>query len=122
MSKPNITTSEVARCLSILESANEPIVAAELARRLFLGGSRETQRRHVRAIIEQLRDNGCWIVATNSDGYLLTDDPHQWRAYQEQRQIGAKRIFAVTHRRKKMLTYPNGQGALFGPVVTCGIG
>ena len=54
MSEPNITTPEIAECLRVLQEAKGPIVAAGLARRLRLGGVRETQRRHVRAIIEQL--------------------------------------------------------------------
>jgi len=123
MTKPNVTTLDIARCLSILESAEGPIVAADLARRLHLPGNRETQRRHVRAIIEQLRDNGSMIVATLKDGYFLTEDLQLWGDYLDGRQIDAKRIFGETYKRKKMLTeVGSGQGVLFGPVVTTGIG
>lgn len=121
MDKPNITSSEVARCLSILESENRFVPASELARRLFLAGSHETQRRHVRAIIKQLRDNGSMIVATLWGGYFLTEDTQLWRDYLEGRQIDAKRILGETHRRKKMITYANGQGALFGQGIFCGV-
>ena len=123
MTNPSITTLEAARCLSILETADEPIVAAALAARLHLSGGRESQRRHVRAIVKHLRDNcDAWIIGTLQGGYFLTEDSQLWRDYLEGRQIDAKRILGQTHKRKKMLTYANGQGALFGPVVTCGIG
>jgi len=123
MPTPNVTTLEVARCLSILESADEPIVAAELAARLHLPGNRESQRRHIRAIIKQLRDNGSMIIATLQDGYFLTEDPQFYQDYLDGKQIDAKRILGETHRRKKMLTeVGSGQGVLFGPVVTTGIG
>ncbi len=123
MPTPNVTTLEVARCLSILESADEPIVAAELAARLHLSGNRESQRRHIRAIIKQLRDDGSMIIATLQDGYFLTEDPQFYQDYLDGKQIDAKRILGETHRRKKMLTeVGSGQGVLFGPVVTTGIG
>lgn len=114
MTKPNITGFEVAECLRLLESAAEPVVAADLAQKLGLTGSRETQRRHVRAIIQQLRDNGSMIVAALQDGYFLTEDLQLWRDYLESRQIGAKRVLGKTHRRKKMLADAAGQGLLFG--------
>lgn len=121
MSEPNITTDEAARCLAILESAAEPMTAALLAARLYLSGSRETQRRHVRALIKHLRDKcGSHIIATLWGGYLLTDDMQIWRDYINGRQIDAKRILAVTHKRKRILA-GNDQGVLFDNRIRCGV-
>jgi len=122
VTKPNVTTLEAARCLSILESENRPIVAAELARRLFLSGNRETRRRHIRAIIKQLRDNGSMIVATLAGGYFLTEDESLWKDYLEHKQIDGKRIIGEASSRKKMVTAPKGQMDLFEQLVSCGIG
>jgi len=121
--KANITTSEAARCLSILESAAEPMTAAALAARLGLSGSRETQRRRIRAIVEHLRnDCSAKIVATLQDGYFLTDDDKLWRDWLDGRQIDAKRVLGVTYKQKKMLTDSQGQGVLFSPVGCTGLG
>jgi len=121
MAKINITASEAAECLRILESATEPIVAADLARKLYLPGSRESQRRHVRAIVKHLRDNGSQIVATLWGGYFLTEDSQLWRDYLEGRQIDAKRILGETHKRKRMLADAAGQGLLFSQRISCGV-
>jgi len=99
--------------LSILENADRPIVAADLAYLLGLQGSREGQRRRVRALIKELRDEGCWIIATLSDGYWLTDDFALWRDYLENRKIDAKRIFAEISRRREQVS-ARKQGQLFG--------
>lgn len=121
--KPNITTLELARCLSFLESAEEVMTAALLAAKLHLAGSRESQRRHVRALVKKLRDNGSMVVATLQDGYFLTEDPQLYQDYLEGRQIDAKSILGETHKRKRILTeVGSGQGVLFGPLVTTGIG
>lgn len=121
MNKLNITTTEAAECLRLLSNANEPIVAADLAAKLYLTGSRETQRRHIRAIIKQLRDNGSMIIATLWGGYFLTNDPQLWREYLKGRQIGAKRVLGETHKRRRMLTDAAGQGVLFKPPrIACG--
>ena len=121
MTEVNITTEEAAQCLSILESAKGPMVAAGLARRLRLGGVRETQRRHVRAIIEHLRtENGSWIVGLNPQGYFLTRDHQIWRDYNEGRGITAKRIFAEVHKRKRELADGN-QELLFDTRIQCGV-
>lgn len=128
MTEPNITTEEAAQCLRVLQAAKGPIVAAGLAKRLRLHGVRETQRRHVRAIIEYLRkENGSWIVGLNPKGYFLTKDHQLWRDYLDGRQIDAKRIFAEVHKRKRILADSQGQGVLFdlrqrGGVATMGIG
>ena len=123
MSKPNITTEQAAQCLRLLKAAAEPIVAADLAARLGLSGSRESQRRHVRAIIEYLRkESGCWIVGLNPEGYFLTKDRQLWRDYNEGRSITAKRIFAEVHKRKRMIQDRTGQGFLFGQRMSVGLG
>ena len=119
-----ISTKEAARCLEVFESACEPIVAADLAVMLYLSGSRETQRRKVRAIVEQLRKSGAMIIAANTSGYWLTEDPQLWADYLEGRQIEAKRILSDTYKKKKMLADGKGQGLLFSPGANayCGIG
>lgn len=121
MAKINITASEAAGCLRVLEVAAEPIVAADLAKKLYLPGSRESQRRHVRAIVKHLRDNGSQIVATLWGGYFLTEDSQLWRDYLEDRQIDAKRILGETHKRKRMLADAAGQGLLFNQRIHCGV-
>jgi len=121
MTKPNITTSETAECLRILELATGWLTATELARKLNLAGSRESQRRHVRAIVEHLRGDGEMIIATLQNGYFLTGDERLWKDYLEGLQIGAKRILGETHRRKKLVD-SQGQGLLFEPPrIPCGI-
>jgi len=119
MPGPNITAEETAKCLRVLEQAQKPMVAVELARSLQLAGCRESQRRHVRAIIKHLRDNGSMIVATRQEGYWLTEDSSLWRDYLEGRQIDAKRILDETHKRKKQMT--EGQGFLFDMRIRCGV-
>ena len=121
MTKANVTTDQAAKCLGILKKAAAPIVAADLAAKLGLSGSRESQRRHVREIVKHLRDNGSWIVATLKGGYWLTMDEKLWRDYQEGRQIEAKRIIGSAHKEKKMLTDSQGQGLLFERRVRCGV-
>jgi len=100
MGAQKVTVDQAAECLSLLEGASGAMTAASIAERLGLSGCRETQRRHVRAIIEHLRDGACKIVAA-ADGYWLTEDEKAWRDYQSSRQIDAKRILGVTGKRKK---------------------
>lgn len=115
----NITTEQAAKCLSILGAASEPLTAADLAFRLQLAGSRETQRRHIREIIHHLRDKGQMIIATLSSGYWLTINASLWKEYLDGRQIDAKRILAETHHAKKtVLADSSGQGFLFGQRTT----
>ena len=122
MGQVMITTCQAAQCRRILENADSPIVAARLAEMLDLSGSRETQRRRVRAIIRDLREtDGAWIVATLQGGYWLTDDPAMWRDYNEGRKIDAKRIIGKAHK-QKMAVDSTGQGVLFGLQTACGIG
>jgi len=108
-----VTTQETARCLGILQRLTVPIVAAGLADLLGLAGSRETKRRHVRAIIKRLRDKGVMVVAVGISGYFITEDTTIWKDYLKGRQITAKRIIGETHRRKKMIADSKGQGLLF---------
>jgi len=117
VTKTDTTAEDAAQCLQILEAANEPVVAADLAVRLHLAGSRETQRRRVRSIVKHLRDEcGAKIIATLQGGYFLTDDDSLWRDYLEGRQIDAKRILGTTHKQKReVLADRAGQGFLFTP-------
>jgi len=108
--------------MSLLQRCEAPITAVDIAAAMHLGGKRETQRRHVRAVIKHLRDNcGARIVATLQGGYFLTDDEKLWRDYLEGRQINAKRILGNTHN-KKRITGQDGQGLLFAGPVGCGNG
>lgn len=116
----NITDDKCRECLEELKAASEPIVAAELGRRLKLHGCRETQRREVRAIVEYLRGQGAKIVAANPAGYWLTEDEETWREYQEKRAVDGKRILAEVSRRKKFMSV-KGQGLLFAPAVSYGV-
>jgi len=109
---PIVTSPEAARCLTILENADKPIVAADLAEQLRLDGCRETKRRHVRAIVKHLRDNDSMIVAVGAAGYYLTEDVKVWQDYLDGRQIDAKRILGETGKRKKEVAGKN-QGLLF---------
>lgn len=117
MRQVDVTSDEPARCLGVLKQAARPVVAADIACRLGLGGKRETQRRHVRAIVKRLREVGSMIVATLNGGYWLTDDEQLWKEYLEGRKIDAKRIIGEAHRRKKMVTDNQGQGLLFQPAL-----
>jgi hypothetical protein len=122
MKQVNITNDEAASCLLLLKRSGSPYVAADIARAMGLSGKRETQRRHVRAIIKHLRETGSMIVATLAGGYWLTEDYGTWKDYNAGRQLDAKRILGETGRRAKIISDRNGQGVLFGPVVSCGIG
>ena len=107
-----------ARCLELLRAADKPIVAADLAGRLGLAGTRETQRRKVRAMVKNLRDDGAMIVATIDAGYFLTDDRKIFQDYLDGKQISAKQVIGETGRRKKMIRDSHGQGMLFKPGVS----
>ena len=119
-SKANMTTDQAADCLRLLQQAEQPLVAVDIAARLYLYGNRESRRRHVRAIVKYLRDNGSMIIATLQGGYWLTDDRGLWCDYLEGRQIDAKKILAHTHRKKKMLADAAGQGLLFSQRIQAG--
>jgi len=109
-----ITVGEAAACVSLLEGASEVMPAASIAERLGLTGCRETQRRHVRAIIDHLRAGNCKVVA-DSQGYWLTDDEKVWRDYLENRQIDAKVVLGSAHRRRReSVRAGSGQRSLFG--------
>jgi biotin operon repressor len=116
-----ITGPELAKAVSILQQAKEPMTAALLAARLGLSGCRESQRRRVRAIIEELRNKGWPIVANQIDGCWLAKNSKEWRDYLEGRKIEAKQQIGEAHRRKKC-TYDDGTIAMFGQQVGTGIG
>jgi biotin operon repressor len=119
MNEPNITTDQVAGCLGILRRADKFMTAAEIACRLGISGERETQRRHIRAIVKHLRDGGSMIVANTLDGYWLTADAALWKDYNEHRAIDAKVMLAEVSRRKKIID-KKGQGFLFNNRITAG--
>lgn len=99
--------------MEILKAAHTPIVAAELAVKIGLGGERETKRRKIRAIVARLRDNGHWIIAFNQEGYWLTTIEKDWLDYQAGRSIDAKRIIKEAADRRRMIVDNKGQGLLF---------
>ena len=107
----------VASCLELLKASAVPIVAADMAAKLGLEGSRETQRRKIRAAVKALRDDGAMIVATTYAGYFLTEDKDMYADYLDGKQIDAKRVLGETNRRKKNIKDSHGQGLLFAPVV-----
>lgn len=117
MDNLQVTSGDGQGCLAILADSGEPIVAADIARRLHLAGSRETQRRRVRAIIKHLRDEtGAKIVATLGGGYMITDDEKIWREYLDGKLIDAKRIIGrAAQKKRKVIADKKGQGFLFAP-------
>lgn len=115
--KTEATREDAARLMRLMQAARTPQTAAALAGRLALSGSRETQRRHIRALVERLRDDGAWIVAVDAAGYRLTTDAAEWKQYNESRKIGAKQILGRSHKRQQMVTDAAGQGLLFVPAV-----
>jgi biotin operon repressor len=120
MDQPNITTDQVAGCLAILKRAEKFMTAAEIAAHLGIAGGHETQRRHIRAIVKQLRDSGSMIIANNADGYWLTDDTIKWQDYINHRAIDAKVMLTEVSHRKRMLADTRGQGMLFSNRVPAG--
>ena len=113
MSDKPVTVDQASSCLSLLEEAGGAMTAASIAARLGLSGIRETQRRHVRAIIGHLRAGDCKIIA-DAAGYRLTGDEKEWRDYLDSRQIGAKAVLGCTHqRRRESLRASSGQKSLF---------
>jgi len=108
----NPLTDDLVRLLRIFETAEGPMTAVQIAGKLRLDGSIETQRRAVRAMVKELRDHGHWIVATLVEGYALTRNAGIWKDYSEHRAIDAKRIFWELSDRKKQMSDGN-QGLLF---------
>lgn len=115
MARPNVTTEEIVQCLRVLQAADKPLLAIDIANRLGLDGSRETKRRHVRGLVKTLRDDGHMIVASVPGGYFLTADEELWEQYLEGKKIDAKKVLGEMHRKKKMLVNEKGQGMLFQP-------
>jgi len=120
MSEPIITTDQVAGCLRILKAADKFMTAAEIATRLRIDGEHETKRRHIRAIVKQLRDDGSMIVANTRDGYWLTTDTKIWQDYNNNIAIDAKVMLAEVGNRKRMLAGTKGQGMLFNMRIPVG--
>jgi len=114
--KYHVIADQAKDCLAILEKASTPIIAVDLAVRLGIYGKRETVRRRVRHILKHLRDNGCWIVATNLNGSWLTEDETVWRDYLKGRQIDSKRILGEMHKRERALNEAQ-QMPLFQPPI-----
>lgn len=109
----NVTTPEMRDCLRLLKEAGGFMTAVNLAERMRLKGGCETQRRHVRAIVKSLRDDGQWIIAKNPEGYFLTRDKATWTDYLEGRKIDSKRVIGEAARHQRNVTTDRGQGLLF---------
>ncbi len=110
-----VTTSphQQSSLLHILQQAKASVSAIDLADKLQLAGTHETKRRKIRDLIQKLRDNGHWIVASQS-GYWLTADPAIWKSYNEHRSIDAKIILKeISSRKQTQRDIP--QGMLFDP-------
>jgi len=94
----------------------EPIKAIKIAEKLGLVGSWERNRRKVRSLVKDLRDEGEWVIASLSWGYFLTTDFALWNDYVNNRKIDALRILAEVSKRKKVVV---GQGNLFEESELC---
>jgi biotin operon repressor len=116
-----ISGPELSKAVSIFQQAAGPMTAIEIATKLGLEGCRESQRRRVRAIIEELRNKGWPIAANQKDGCWMAKNAAEWRQYLEGRKIDAKQQIGEAHRRKKC-TYDDGTIAMFGQQVGTGIG
>jgi hypothetical protein len=114
MNGSDLTTGyeHMAKLLRLLETADGPMTAVQIAGKLRLDGSIETQRRTVRGWVKELRDRGYWVVATLVEGYALTRNAATWKDYSEHRAIDARRIFWELSDRKKQMSDGN-QGLLF---------
>jgi len=103
---------EAQRLMCRLITAERPLKAILIAAMLGIEGDRETQKRHVRAIVRHLRRQGAWIVASLTEGYWLTHEPGIWREYTERRTVDARRILAEASRRRRQVREA-GQRMLF---------
>lgn len=120
--KTPVSIAQATECLCVLARAERPLLAAEIADRMGMGGSHETKRRKVRKVIKHLRDvDGKWIVATLQEGYWLTADREIWRYRNERQKIDGQRIIAEASRRQKMIMDASGQRLLFAPPAGVGV-
>ena len=104
-----------AKCLALIKS-DGPIRAIALAVRLGIEGNRENKRRHIRAIVQHLRnDCGELIAADLIYGYYIAPTKEIWQMYLDGRQIDAKKILGITHKQLRMVQDSKGQGLLFLP-------
>ena len=102
------------QALNALENAARPVTAAALANLLELTGSRETQRRKVRAIVRALRKAGHRVCANLSTGYWLARSGQEWSDYQAAVKAKACFAFVEISRNKSAATdRANNQGSLF---------
>jgi len=101
-----------AELLTILKNTDEPVTAAQIAYKLRLPGKRETQRRHVRDLVKQLREDGVWIVAVGVAGYFFTEDESLWRDYLEGRAIDGKKTIGLASKITKIVNN-RGQFLMF---------
>ncbi len=97
--------SAVLACLRLY--GDRPVPAIELATACqAVGRSRETKRRRVRELIQELREDGFEICAgfdrdaprDHELGYWLARGPEEWRRYLESRRGGARFQFAAVRR------------------------
>ena len=103
------------RLLANLQDANKPITAIDLAERLELEGSRETQRRHVRILVRFLRHVGHKVCADSQAGYWLARYDGEWTKYLEAVRTRARFEFvSISKMSRAASDLATGQGKLFG--------
>jgi hypothetical protein len=107
-----VLSDDLVRLLRLFEQADGPMTAVQIAGKLRLEGTIETQRRTIRCWVKELRDRGYWVIATLVEGYALTKNAGIWRDYSEGRAVDARRIFWEVSDRKKQMSDGN-QGLLF---------
>jgi len=112
MTENMISSSTAVKCLQLIEEYG-PITASDLANKLGVSGDHEYKRRQIRYIVKELRECGEMICADSVGGYFKTKDLKEWQKYLDIRQMGAKKILAVTH--SQMVTDSKDQGLLFIP-------
>ena len=92
MKQNKFSSDLAARCLALIKS-DGPIRAIAMAVKLGIEGNRESKRRHIRAIVQHLRnDCGNMIIGNFRQGYFITEDKKVWQDYLDGRQIDAKKI------------------------------
>ncbi len=104
--------------LAVLQGADRPIPAIELAERLAIEGNHESKRRSIRKLVEKLHAGGYAVCADchgTEGGYWLARSDKEWHEYKETRQGGARfefvraRQMAVAARERS-----DGQQVMFG--------
>lgn len=93
--------ASVRDALALLERYHDdrPLTAIEIAEALGLAprGNRESKRREVRFVVEDLREVG-YRVCASDDGYWLARGATEWAAYLEARKTNARFDFVAVRK------------------------